>query len=62
MDVPGKFARLARNGGKLPAQIAPGLSENQRCRLYLQGEFLGVGHRAGELLRFDVGMAGAEAE
>lgn len=62
VDVPGKFARLARNGGKLPAQIAPGLSENQRCRLYLQGEFLGVGHRAGELLRFDVGMAGAEAE
>ena len=52
------YWKLGRNGGKLPRFLLPGLAEGQRCRVYAEDELLGVAHRAGELFRFDVGLAG----
>ena len=50
--------KLARNGGKLPANLMPELAENQRVRVYTN-ELNGVAHRAGSVIRFDVGVTGA---
>ena len=56
--LPEAYWKLGRNGGKLPSRLTPDLSEGQRCRVYAGDELLGVARRAGDLLRFDVGLAG----
>ena len=56
--LPEAYWKLGRNGGKLPRFLLPGLAEGQRCRVYAGDELLGVARRAGDLLRFDVGLAG----
>lgn len=58
MQVPKKWEKLARNGGKLPSALLPELEEGARCRIYIQDTLLGVGRRAGDEIRFDVGLMG----
>ena len=56
--LPEHYWKLGRNGGKLPASLMPELPENQRCRVYAKEELLGIAHRAADVIRFDVGLAG----
>ena len=58
LDLPERYWKLGRNGGKLPAGLLPDLDENCRCRVYAGAELLGVAHRAQDMLRFDVGLTG----
>ena len=58
LDLPERFRKLGRNGGKLPAGIMPGVQDNQSIRVYADGVLLGVAHKAGEMIRFDVGLTG----
>lgn len=60
LQVPENYARLARSGGKLSAGLLPTLAEGARCRIYEQDVLLGVGRRAGQEIRFDVGLTGGE--
>ena len=60
MQVPKKWEKLARNGGKLPAQLMPELENEARCRIYFEDIFLGIGRRDGEEIRFDVGLTGGK--
>lgn len=60
LQVPENYARLARSGGKLFAGLLPTLAEGARCRIYEQDVLLGVGRRAGQEIRFDVGLTGGE--
>ena len=53
-----EYWKVGRNGGKLPAKLLPELKENERCRVYELEELLGVAHRDGNILRFDVGLTG----
>ena len=57
LPVPENYWKLARNGGKLPASLLPTLQENERCRVYAD-TLLGVAHRAGNVIRFDIGLTG----
>ena len=56
--LPEQYWKLGRNGGKLPAGLLSELDENERCRIYATEELLGVAHRDGDILRFDVGLTG----
>ena len=56
--LPEQYWKLGRNGGKLPAVLLPELKNNERCRVYASDELLGVAHRDGDILRFDVGLTG----
>ena len=59
LDLPERWWKAGRNGGKLPGNLMPELQENGRCRVYAQGEIIGVAHRTEEnILRFDVGLTG----
>ena len=58
LRLPERFWKIGRNGGKLPADLAPDLAEGCRCRVYAEAELLGVGRRDGDVLRFDVGLTG----
>lgn len=58
VKLPERLWKLARNGGKLPGGAAPELAQGGRCRIYAEEEFLGIAHRDGETLRFDVGLTG----
>ena len=58
LDLPEKYWKLGRNGGKLPAGLMPELDENARCRVYAATELLGIAHRTEDILRFDVGLTG----
>lgn len=57
LRLPREYWKLAQNGGKLPADLLPGLNENERCRVYTEA-LAGVAHRAGNMIRFDVGVMG----
>ena len=57
VDLPEKYWKLGRNGGKLPSETAQ-LQQNEQCRIYAGEELLGVGHRDGTVIRFDVGLTG----
>ena len=56
--LPEQYWKLGRNGGKLPAGLLPELKENERCRVYEKEELLGIAHKDGDILRFDVGLTG----
>ena len=58
LHLPESCWKLGRNGGKLPAGLLPELNEKERCRIYAAEELLGVAHRDGDILRFDVGLTG----
>lgn len=58
LQLPESYWKLGRNGGKLPAGLLPELNERERCRVYAEEQLLGVGHRDGDILRFDVGLTG----
>ena len=58
LQLPENYWKLGRNGGKLPAALLPELNEKERCRVYALDELLGVAHRDGDILRFDVGLTG----
>ena len=58
LRLPERYWKLGRNGGKLPAGLLPELKEKERCRVYALDELLGVAHREGDILRFDVGLTG----
>jgi tRNA pseudouridine55 synthase len=58
LQLPESYWKLGRNGGKLPAALLPDLNEKERCRVYAEEELLGVAHRDGDILRFDVGLTG----
>ena len=60
LPIPPSFSRLARSGGKLPARLMADLTEGERCRIYEDKELLGIGRRAGEEIRFDVGLTGGQ--
>ena len=60
MHVPKKWEKLARNGGKLPAELMPELADQSRCRIYFEDTFLGIGHRDDQEIRFDVGLTGGK--
>lgn len=57
LDLPEAYWKIGRNGGKLPAELIT-LRQQEKCRVYAEGELLGVGHRDGALIRFDVGLTG----
>ncbi len=58
LQLPESFWKLGRNGGKLPVELMPELNEKERCRVYADKEILGVAHKDGDILRFDVGLTG----
>ena len=58
LQLPENYRKLGRNGGKLPASLLPELHEKERCRVYADKEILGVAHKDGDILRFDVGLTG----
>lgn len=58
LQLPENNWKLGRNGGKLPAGLLAELNEKERCRVYADEELLGVAHRDGDILRFDVGLTG----
>ena len=58
LQLPESYWKLGRNGGKLPASLLPELDEKGRCRVYAKEELLGVAHRDGDIIRFDVGLTG----
>ena len=58
LQLPESYWKLGRNGGKLPAALMPELNEKERCRVYAEEEILGVAHKDGDILRFDVGLTG----
>ncbi len=58
LQLPESCWKLGRNGGKLPAELMPELHEKERCRVYADKEILGVAHKDGDILRFDVGLTG----
>ena len=58
LDVPERYWKLARNGGKLPADLMPQAQENQSIRVYAEDALLGVAHKEQSLIRFDVGLTG----
>ena len=58
LQLPESCWKLGRNGGKLPAELMPELNEKERCRVYADKEILGVAHKDGDILRFDVGLTG----
>ena len=58
LDVPERFWKLARNGGKLPAELMPQARENQHIRIYAEDMLLGVAHKTQDLIRFDMGLTG----
>jgi tRNA pseudouridine55 synthase len=58
LQLPENYWKLGRNGGKLPAELMPELNEKERCRVYADKEILGVAHKDGDILRFDVGLTG----
>ena len=58
LDVPERYWKLARNGGKLPADLMPQAQENQFIRVYADTVLLGVAHKEQSLIRFDVGLTG----
>ena len=60
LDLPERFWKLGRNGGKLPGNLMPELEENQHLRVYADNELLGVAHKTQGLIRFDVGLTGGE--
>ena len=60
LDVPERFWKLARNGGKLPAELMPQARENQHIRVYAEDVLLGVAHKTQDLIRFDVGLTGGD--
>ena len=61
LDLPERYWKMGRNGAKLPAELLPELTEEQRCRVYAEGTLLGIARRSGGTLRFDVGLAGGES-
>ena len=56
--LPEKFLKAGRNGGKLPAGLIPELRDGEKCRVYDENTLLGIVHRDGDVLRFDVGLTG----
>lgn len=56
--LPEAYWKIGKNGGKLPAGLAPFLGDGQRCRVYAAETLLGVGRRDGNIIRFDVGLTG----
>ena len=58
IQLPERLWKLGRNGGKLPADLLPELKDGELCRVYAAEELLGVAHREGNILRFDVGLTG----
>ena len=58
LDLPERFWKLGRNGGKLPGNLMPEAEENQHIRVYADSELLGVAHKTQALIRFDVGLTG----
>ena len=58
LDTPEKYKIPVLNGAKLPIALMPGLKENESCRVYYRGTLTGVAHRAGTILRFDMGLMG----
>ncbi len=58
LHLPEQYWKLGRNGGKLPAELMPALTETTRCRVYAAQELLGIGRREGGVIRFDVGLTG----
>lgn len=57
-DLPEQYWKLGRNGGKLPAALCPALADGEKARVYEGETLLGLVHRDGETLRFDVGLTG----
>ena len=60
MDVPARYAKMARNGSKLPGSLSGNIPEGEKFRLYLDGTIVGIAHRSGEEIRFDMGLMGGE--
>ena len=57
-EIESLLLQLARNGGKLPAELMPQARENQHIRVYAEDVLLGVAHKTQDLIRFDVGLTG----
>jgi len=60
IDVPARYAKMARNGSKLPGGLSGNIPEGEKFRLYLDGMIAGIAHRSGEEIRFDMGLMGGE--
>ena len=58
LNLPERFWKLGKNGGKLPIGIMPEIQENQPIRVYADNVLLGVAHKADGIIRFDVGLTG----
>ncbi|MBQ8159149.1 MAG: tRNA pseudouridine(55) synthase TruB [Clostridia bacterium] len=51
LDIPERLARLAENGGKLPAKaLGADITEDEACRAYLSDRFAGIAARQGDVL------------
>ncbi len=61
LSLPETYWKLGLNGGKLPAQLMPEMADQARCRIYAGEKLLGIGRKAGTVIRFDVGLTGGEA-
>ncbi|MBQ9262790.1 MAG: tRNA pseudouridine(55) synthase TruB [Clostridia bacterium] len=60
LELPGKYWKIGRNGGKLPGDLMPDLKPDERCRIQAAGKLLGIGRKDGGILRFDVGLTGGQ--
>lgn len=60
IDVPARYAKMARNGSKLPGFPSADIPEEERFRVYLEEKIIGIAHRNGNEIRFDMGLVGGE--
>lgn len=60
VQVPDRFAKMARNGSKLPGKLAEDIPEGENFALYLADQIVGVAHRSRDEIRFDMGLMGGE--
>lgn len=56
--LPEHLWKTGKNGGKLPGYLLPDAKENASCRVYAGSQLLGIGRKAGGVIRFDVGLTG----
>lgn len=58
ISVPLRYEKMARNGAKLPGNLAGNIPEGEKFRVYLGDQMVGIAHLAGEEIRFDMGLVG----
>ena len=61
IHVPPRFGKMALNGSKLPGRLSGDIPEGEKFRVCLEGRFIGIAHRSGEEIRFDMGLTGGDA-